>query len=90
MFTLQSPRHIPTLPIATDANVAGVGSGPKWPKSCKTAYSLTHHRVKPVGPNAVSPANTDKLKPVARSRSLLGATVNGGAAVIGEVSPPSP
>jgi hypothetical protein len=29
------------------------------------------HRVKPVRPNAVSPANTDKVKPSAPSRSLL-------------------
>ena len=28
----------------------------------KTVYSLAHHRVKPVRPNAVSPANTDKPK----------------------------
>ena len=28
----------------------------------KTVYSLAHPQAKPVRPNAVSPANTDKLK----------------------------
>ena len=51
----------------------------------KTVYSLAHRRAKPVHPNAVSPANTDKVKPSARSRSPVRCTLNGGAAVIGEV-----
>ena len=37
----------------------------------KTVHSLAHHRVKPVGPNAVSPAKTDKVKVPACSRLLL-------------------
>ena len=41
----------------------------------KSGILLAHHRVKPVGPNAVSPANTDRVKTVARSRSFLGANV---------------
>jgi hypothetical protein len=53
--------------IATDAYAAGVASGPKWPKSglrgpSKNGHALAHPHAKPVRPNAVSLANTDKLK----------------------------
>jgi hypothetical protein len=63
-----------------------------WGETVKR-HSLAHRRPKPVRRNAispantdaVSPANTDKVKPSARSRSPVRCTLNGGAAVIGEV-----
>ena len=87
---IMPPAFVSVGSMATEANVAGVGSGPKWPKSglrggTVKRHSLAHAQAKPVRPNAVSPANTDKVKPSAPSRSLIRATVNGGAAVIGKV-----